>query len=107
MRPVRWSLVAVLAACASGPDSDGASGGHEDTCDVARGTLHAQVLPAGDGLEDRTYWLHVPASYDCSSAPLLIDFHGTASDVPEEAYGTDALIAMSEATGAIVARPRS
>jgi len=98
----------LLAACdgshVAAPDAPG------NSCTTATGTLHSQVLALGDGVEDRYYWLHVPASYACEPTPLLVDFHGTASDQPvppEEAYQTAALIAFSEANGVIVARPRS
>ena len=76
--------------------------------DCKTGTFRSQTLVTGDGLEDRSYWLHVPASYDCKApAPLLVDFHGTAGDMPEEAYQTEALVAFSEAQRVIVVRPRS
>jgi poly(3-hydroxybutyrate) depolymerase len=101
-----------LAACSSMPNDVGVDGGGDaptGTCDGPRGTLHDQKLPAGDGIDTRYYWLHVPMSYGCESpAPLLVDFHGTASGAaPEEAYQTDALIAFADANGVIVARPRS
>ena len=99
--------VTLLAACgvdaSTEPGPDGST-----SCEVARGTLRGQSLANGDGQEARAYWLHVPASYDCAApAPLLVDFHGTASDVPEEAYQTPALVAFANAHGVIVARPRS
>ncbi len=113
MKLAACALAVAAAACggssAAQPDAtapDGAPLG----CDPAApgGTLHGQILPAGDGSEDRTYWLHVPPGYVCGTpSPLLVDFHGTASDVPEEAYQTDALIAFADAHGVIVARPRS
>ncbi len=108
----KCAILALLVACdsplidqpdAAFPDAPPAVG-----CDAPLGTKHALTLANGDGLEDRAYWLHVPASYRCESpAPLLVDFHGTASDVPEEAYQTEALIAFADANGVIVARPRS
>ncbi len=78
-------------------------------CDAPLGTAHDQVLASGDGNEDRFYFLHVPASYSCAApAPLLVDFHGTSGgERPEETYQLDALIALAEAKGAIVVRPRS
>ncbi len=109
-RRLHVALVVWLAGC------DGAATEQPDAgadaaivgCDAPLGTQHGLVLVTGDGVEDRTYWLHVPASYRCAAgAPLLVDFHGTASDVPEEAYQTDALIAFADANGVIVARPRS
>lgn len=89
----------------TGDDGDDAV---DPRCAAPRGELHAQVLAGGDGVEDRVYWLYVPASYACSqAAPLLVDFHGTAGDEPEVAYQTPAAIAFAEANGVIVARPRS
>jgi predicted esterase len=70
--------------------------------------MRSQTLAVGDGIDDRQYWLHVPAAYDCSEPmPLLVDFHGTAANLPEEAYQTEALLAFAEDNGVIVARPRS
>jgi photosystem II stability/assembly factor-like uncharacterized protein/predicted esterase len=73
------------------------------------GSFHDRVLAAGDGVEDRFFFLHVPAGYDCGSpAPLLVDFHGTAGgDRPEEAYQNPAIMALAESEGVIVVRPRS
>lgn len=79
-------------------------------CAVETGTLHDRTLALGDDEEDRYYMLHVPTTYECgSAAPVLVDFHGTAAGPgqPEEAYQLDALIALSEAKGVIVVRPRS
>lgn len=78
------------------------------TCEAPLGTQHDLVLAAGDEQEDRFYFLHVPSGYACEPAPLLVDFHGTAGGPrPEEAYQTDAVVALAEAEGAIVVRPRS
>ena len=89
-------------------DDAGGDDAVDPRCEAARGELHAQVLADGDGVDDRVYWLYVPASYACAQpAPVLVDFHGTAGDVPEEAYQTPALIAFAEANGVIVARPRA
>lgn len=100
----------LVAACSSGDDDammqpDGGNGSGE--CTAPTGTFHGQTLANGDGKEDRYYLLHVPASYHCEPMPLLVDFHGTAEDMPEEAYQTDALIEFADAHGVIVARPRS
>lgn len=111
-------LAALLGACsapaapdhpdASSPDAMLADARGPVGCGAPSGTLHAQSLALGDGIEDRVYWLHVPASYDCTApSPLLVDFHGTAGSDPEEAYQTDALIALSEQRGFIAVRPRS
>lgn len=79
------------------------------SCEAPVGTRHDVVLPLGDDEEDRFYFVHVPTSYSCdSAAPLLVDFHGTATGSrPEEAYQLDALIALADEVGAIVVRPRS
>lgn len=77
-------------------------------CDAPIGTRHDVVLTLGDGVEDRTYFVHVPSRYTCGPTPLLVDFHGTAGGPrPEEAYQTDALVSLAESEGAIVVRPRS
>jgi poly(3-hydroxybutyrate) depolymerase len=105
-----FAALAFATACSSSPHEQGPDAPPEPMCTAARGTLHSQVLTKGDGVQDRYYWLHVPSSYDCTAIPMLVDFHGTATDQPvppEEAYQTDALIAFSEANGVIVARPRS
>ncbi|HUJ58570.1 MAG TPA: YCF48-related protein [Kofleriaceae bacterium] len=109
------AALAALAACGSPghspatPDGPPASiDAPVDRCTAPTGTFHDQVLPLGDGLENRYYWLHVPDSYDCGAPmPLLVDFHGTASDTPEEAYQTPAITALGDQVGAIVVRPRS
>ncbi len=75
-------------------------------CDGAPGTWSEQTLVV-DG-ETRFYWLHVPSGYDCAvGLPLLMDFHGTANDRPEEAYRTAELQALADREGFIVVRPRS
>ncbi len=99
------------ASCESlacGADQFCADGACHD-CGAPLGTQHDLLLAMGDDEEDRSYFLHVPASYACDhAAPLLVDFHGTAGgDRPEEAYQLDALLSLSEAVGAIVVRPRS
>lgn len=78
-------------------------------CDAPHGPLHDQGLALGDDEEDRQYFLYVPEGVGCDApAPLLVDFHGTAGGArPEEAYQLDALIALADAEGAIVVRPRS
>ncbi|MFO0726615.1 MAG: PHB depolymerase family esterase [Myxococcota bacterium] len=87
------------------PDSGMADAG--SPCSGQPGTFHDQHLTDPTG-EVRSYLLHVPAAYDCSQPlPLLVDFHGTAGDQPEEAYQTDALLALADAEGFIVLRPRS
>jgi poly(3-hydroxybutyrate) depolymerase len=97
----------VLAACSTNPDPAVEPDAPPVEC-AQTGELHGQTLANGDGVEDRVYWLYVPHAYDCSALmPLLVDFHGTASDQPEEAYQTEALIAFAEQRNVIVARPRS
>lgn len=78
-------------------------------CDAPTGTLHDRTLELGDDVDDRHYFLHVPAGYACGKGTaLLVDFHGTATgNRAEEAYQLDALIALSEAHDVIVVRPRS
>lgn len=86
-------------------DTDADSDGDADECLVETGSFHDQVLQV-DG-EDRHYFLHVPATYDCTPSAALVDFHGTAGDFAEEAYGLDELVDLAEAEGFIVIRPRS
>ena len=105
---MRTRLLLLLAACSSPADHTPDAAPDTVGCGAPTGEFHSQKLVLGDGIEDRYYWLHVPASYDCAKPmPLLVDFHGTATDTPEEAYQTPALIAFSDAHGVIVARPRS
>ncbi|MBU1536507.1 hypothetical protein KKF84_14370, partial [Myxococcota bacterium] len=67
---------------------------------------HAQ--PFETLLEQRYYYLYIPGNYDHSlAAPLLVDLHGTASSVPEEAYGLEEAKASAERKGYILLRPRS
>src|SRR5690348_15604739 len=101
---MRWLALmyaaAVVAGCGGSHEVASDAGPDAPTCTAPTGTLHDQMLALGDGVEDRAYWLHVPAGYACTPMPLLVDFHGTASDQPtppEEAYQTDALIAFSDA----------
>jgi poly(3-hydroxybutyrate) depolymerase len=106
-------MALVVAACGDGggplaPDAAPGTDATTITCTGDEpGTFGGQVLPMGDGQEDRVYWLHVPPGYACMPTALLVDFHGTAFDRPEEAYQTDALIAASDREGFIVVRPRS
>jgi len=104
-----WWLVLLFGCDATPADELPDAAPPDAACTTAAtGTLHNQVLAHGDDVEDRYYWLHVPASYSCHTAlPLLVDFHGTASDTPEEAYQTDALVEFAEREHVIVARPRS
>ena len=58
--------------------------------------------------EERVYLVHVPEGHDGRAPlPLLMDFHGTATSVPEEAYGLQAAIALADAEGFVLVRPRS
>ncbi len=58
--------------------------------------------------ETRYYYLYVPSTYSHDRAvPLLVDLHGTASFIPEEAYGLEAARAAAEANGFLLLRPRS
>src|SRR5262245_13510961 len=107
-QPAWWLAVPVGCGGTSANHEPDAAPPDAACVTATTGTLHSQVLANGDGIEDRYYWLHVPASYDCHTAmPLLVDFHGTASEMPEEAYQTEELTAFSERENVIVARPRS
>ena len=77
------------------------------TCQGTAGTFHNQRLDV-DG-EDRYYYLHVPSDYSCDSPwPVLVDFHGTSGgSLPEESYALAELVAIADASGFIVVRPRS
>lgn len=76
------------------------------SCEGEAGTFRTQPFEL-EG-ETRRYFLHVPASYICDQATaILMDFHGTAIEPPEEAYGTPALTALADQEGFIVVRPRS
>lgn len=112
LRCLAIATVCITTACDNPAAGSDASVDSPDArvvpCDSPRGTQHGLTLTLGDGIADRIYWLHVPASYRCDAEmPLLVDFHGTATNAPEEAYQTDALVAFAEAHGVIVARPRS
>ncbi len=75
-------------------------------CDGAPGTFREQTLVVGG--ETRYFWLHVPSTYDCAApSALLMDFHGTAENVPEEAYRTPELELIADRENFIVVRPRS
>jgi predicted esterase/photosystem II stability/assembly factor-like uncharacterized protein len=110
--PNRVAWLALLVPACSSPSNESSDAAVDATIDVGcgapTGDFHSQVLAMGDGIEDRYYWMHVPSTYSCTTPmPILVDFHGTAGDVPEEAYQTPALIEFSDATGVIVVRPRS
>lgn len=75
-------------------------------CSGGPGTFHEQSLSVDD--EERYYFLHVPEAYRCAEAmPVLVDFHGTAGERPEEAYRTEGLVALAESERFILVRPRS
>lgn len=76
------------------------------TCEAPEPGLFRDESLEVDG-EARAFFLYVPEGVGCA-APLLIDFHGTASGThPEESYGLAAMQAMARRHGVIVARPRS
>lgn len=101
-----WVLVALIAACGASPGTPGDDGDDDaPPCTTVAGTFHGQMVTSGG--EARSYFLHVPDAARCAMSPLWIDFHGTAGDVPEEAYGTDAAIAEADAEAVILVRPRS
>ena len=105
------------AAADSGPDARTEPDASTPTgcqscaeCMGSAGSFSAQPLVSES--ETRHYYLHVPPGYTCTSpAPLLIDFHGTASgqesDNVEEYYALPEMNAVADKLGFIVARPRS
>jgi photosystem II stability/assembly factor-like uncharacterized protein/predicted esterase len=78
-------------------------------CTGTRGAFHDQSIVVGG--EPRYYFLYVPSTYDCHKAwPLVVDFHGTAFTAPvppEELWNLDDAVAVAEAEGYILLRPRS
>lgn len=89
---------------------DGGGGGADAAappCSGESGTFHNQTLEVGG--ERRAYFLYVPAAYDCAAAwPLLVDFHGTGGGAePEILYKNPELLALADAEGFLVVRPRS
>ena len=84
--PTRVAWLAVLLAACSSPSHDSADAAVDAAivgCGAPTGDFHDQVLAKGDGIEDRYYWMHVPTTYSCAAPmPLLVDVHGTASDMP-------------------------
>lgn len=104
--PVETTLVPTSpdgTTCGSGAvDVDGVC----VPCDGPVGTQHELHLDQGG--EQRTYLLHVPEAYACTERwPVLFDLHGTASYLPEEAYGLDGAIDAADAEGFVLVRPRS
>jgi len=97
-------LLLALAGCAASPSS-GDDAAVPTVCTAQGGTSHAQTIAIAD--TTRFYLLHVPDAARCTVSPLWIDFHGAASDVPEEQVATDEAIAEADAEGAILVRPRS
>jgi predicted esterase/photosystem II stability/assembly factor-like uncharacterized protein len=93
-----------------GAPTDAGADAAPPPCSGQAGTFHDQAF-AVDG-ETRHYWLHVPATYDCTKpAAMLVDFHGTgfggASDTVEESWATPDLVAAADDQRFIVVRPRS
>ena len=74
-------------------------------CTASAGTFTAQSLAVGE--TTRFYFLHVPDAARCTVSPLWIDFHGAATDLPEEQSATNDAIAEADAEGVILVRPRS
>lgn len=59
-------------------------------------------------LETRYYYLYVPPDYTPQEPwPVLVDLHGTATSVPEEAYGLEAARQLASERGYLLLRPRS
>jgi polyhydroxybutyrate depolymerase len=96
-RPLRWAVVilcAMAAACSRaeldaivGPasgDAGGAADGGPGSCPATPPAGDtAQTIQVG-GIE-RSYLLHVPATYDGTKpAPLLVDLHALAGSGPQE-----------------------
>lgn len=108
---MRNTIVAILVTVtACGVDSAPPGDDANPPC-AAAGTFHQQTLVV-DG-ETRSYYLHVPPSYDCTrGTALLVDFHGTGFDTmdgtpPNELWATGGLEQASDKLGFIVARPLS
>lgn len=80
-------------------------GGTSIVC-LSPGIHRDQTYKSGE--ETRYYLLHVPTGHRCGE-PLAMwfDFHGTAGDHPEEAYGLDAMISIADREHVLVVRPRS
>src|SRR5262249_32276198 len=87
----------------------GAGGGMAVTC-PATSTLTpgetTQMLQLGSDPTQRSYLLHVPASYTGKTpVPLVLDFHDTASNSALE-RGNSGYAALSDQEGFIVAYPQ-
>jgi len=100
-----WVLLGMVAACGASPVTPGGDDDAPPPCTTVAGTFHALAITSGG--EARAYFLHIPEAARCEMSPLWIDFHGTAGDMPEEAYGTDEAIAVADAEAVILVRPRS
>src|SRR4051812_44363361 len=100
-----WVLTAIVAACGASPVTPAGDDDPPPPCTTEAGTFHAVAIASGG--EARAYFLHVPEAARCEMSPLWIDFHGTAGDLPEEAYGTDDAIAVADAEAVILVRPRA
>jgi polyhydroxybutyrate depolymerase len=105
------SLVLLVACTSDSPRpavaSDASTSSAAPQCTPARnqevGVSH--TIPFGG--EQRTYLLHVPATYDGRTpAPLVFDFHGFASNGPAEETNT-ALGLKGAARGYVVVTPSS
>jgi len=73
---------------------------YTDVVDTVDSTLHTITI---EGMQPRTYFLHVPAAYQPSqSVPLLLAFHGR-STVGKEILRTSQFVAWAEEMNFIVA----
>jgi poly(3-hydroxybutyrate) depolymerase len=100
---VNWVvLVLALTGCAATPSGDDAM---PMPCTAQAGTFPALQIKSGD--ETRFYFLHVPDAARCALSPLWIDFHGAAKELPEETYAINDAVAVADAEGVILLRPRS
>lgn len=121
MRAWRLAWVAVAMGCSTdlvpqdaSPDAMTADGGGSDAGASDAGRLacptagaHAEQVIEVEG-ESRFYYLYVPEGVDCTRpVSLWVDFHGTAQDRPEEAYGLAAQVALADREGFVLVRPRS
>ncbi len=104
-------LLAVLAAltltvAVSSPPISRPSVAHAATCGAplphASGNVTRTIVSGGI---TRTYELHIPPTYDGSTAmPLVLSFHGLGSNIIEEVFVSD-LYPRADAQGIIVATP--
>lgn len=98
-----WVFALTVAGCAASPTSG--DDAMPMPCTAQAGTLTAQRIEVGAAT--RFYFLHVPDASRCTLSPLWIDFHGAATDLPEEQTAMNDAVAEADAEGVILLRPRS